>query len=207
MSSQVSPSSIQAWRIGWLPAMKRIRYLRGRAPDAFPSQLEGELEPLNRCDSRGPPGAHARCPRRTHPSLLQARPRRSASCRSRCVARALAVHAARARRGSRPVRSQPRHPCATLTHMQRIGVRQLQQNASKVVRRVRRGERLEVTDRGRPVAILAPIHSNDPLNALEASGRLTRAEGDLLDLPLPIRLPPGTERPSRRLTRLRTEER
>ena len=91
--------------------------------------------------------------------------------------------------------------------MQRIGVRQLQQNASKAMRKVRRGERLEVTDRGRPVAILAPIHSDDPLNALESSGRLTRAEGDLLDLPLPIRLPPGTERPSRRLMRLRTEER
>jgi len=38
--------------------------------------------------------------------------------------------------------------------MEKIGVRQLQQNAAAAVRRVQRGERLEVTDRGRPVAIL-----------------------------------------------------
>ncbi len=85
-------------------------------------------------------------------------------------------------------------------------MRQLQQNASAAMRRVRRGEHLEVTDRGRPVAVLAPIE-HDPLDALHAAGRLTRAQGDLLALPPPVRLPARIERPSRRLARLRSGER
>jgi prevent-host-death family protein len=91
--------------------------------------------------------------------------------------------------------------------MEKIGVRQLQQNAGATLRRVRRGERLEVTDRGRPVAVLAPVVHTNAIDALEAAGRLTRSEGDLLDLPAPIRLAPGAERPSRRLARLRAHER
>lgn len=91
--------------------------------------------------------------------------------------------------------------------MQRIGVRQLQQNAAAAVRRVRRGERLEVTDRGRPVAVLAPVMAGSVLDALDAAGRITRGEGDLLELEKPIRLGPRSERPSRRLARLRADER
>lgn len=86
-------------------------------------------------------------------------------------------------------------------------MRQLQQNASAAIRRVRHGERLEVTDRGRLVAMLTPAGHDDPLDALEAAGRLTRAEGDLLDIPPPVRLAAGTETPSRRLARLRSNER
>ena len=96
---------------------------------------------------------------------------------------------------------------ATLTHMQKIGVRQLQQNAGAALRRVRRGERLEVTDRGRPVAVLSPAVHASVIDALEAAGRVTRGEGNLLDLPAPIRLTAGAERPSRRLARLRAHER
>jgi prevent-host-death family protein len=91
--------------------------------------------------------------------------------------------------------------------MQKIGVRQLQQNAAAAVRRVRRGERLEVTDRGRPVAVLAPIVPGSVLDALVAAGRVTRAEGDLLEAGPPIRLRGRLERPSRRLARLRADER
>lgn len=91
--------------------------------------------------------------------------------------------------------------------MERIGVRQLQQNAASTLRRVRRGERIEITDRGRPVALLAPIDPTAPREALEASGRLARAEGDLLDLPAPISIRPGLEKPSRRLRKLRATER
>ena len=91
--------------------------------------------------------------------------------------------------------------------MERIGVRHLQQNAASTLRRVRRGERIEITDRGRPVALLAPIDPTDVRESLEAAGRLARAEGDLLDLPTPIRVGPGFEKPSRRLQRLRSTER
>lgn len=113
----------------------------------------------------------------------------------------------RGRAGPRLAGYTGRRVCATLTHMQRIGVRQLQQNAAAAMRRVRRGERLEVTDRGRPVAVLAPAAPGNVLEALDAAGRVTRAEGDLLDLGAPIRLPARVERPSRRLARLRADER
>lgn len=91
--------------------------------------------------------------------------------------------------------------------MERMGVRQLQQNAATAVRRVRRGERIEVTDRGRPVAVLVPVGHESVLDALEAAGRLARGEGDALEVGPPIRLPRGVEAPSRRLARLRTGER
>ena len=97
--------------------------------------------------------------------------------------------------------------CASLTHMEKIGVRQIQQNASAAIRRVQRGERLEVTDRGRPVALLSPIISDDVLAALEAAGRLARGEGDLLDLGAPLRLGRMARPASARLAKLRAGER
>ena len=68
----------------------------------------------------------------------------------------------------------------------RVGVRELRQNLSVHLRRVIAGETLEVTDRGHPVAVLAPLPK--PANALErliAEGRATRPVGDLLALGLP----------------------
>ena len=43
--------------------------------------------------------------------------------------------------------------------MDRISVRELRQNASRYLARVANGERLEVTDRGHPVALLVPVGS------------------------------------------------
>lgn len=67
--------------------------------------------------------------------------------------------------------------------MDQIGVRELRQHASRYLERVSRGETLEVTDRGRPVARLVPI-AVDPLQRLIDSGRLLPAEedGDIADL-------------------------
>jgi prevent-host-death family protein len=56
--------------------------------------------------------------------------------------------------------------------MERIGVRELRQHASRYLARVARGERIEVTDRGRLVAMLVPAE-DDPWHALLASGRIT----------------------------------
>jgi prevent-host-death family protein len=39
--------------------------------------------------------------------------------------------------------------------MATVGVRELRQRASELLRRVEAGETIEVTDRGRPVAVLA----------------------------------------------------
>lgn len=86
-------------------------------------------------------------------------------------------------------------------------MRQLQQNAAAAIRRVRNGERLVVTDRGRPAAILVPVGAADPLDALDSAGRLTRAEPDLLESIEPLRLPRGAEPPSRHLAALRESER
>jgi prevent-host-death family protein len=74
--------------------------------------------------------------------------------------------------------------------MERVGVRELRQNLSVYLRRVRRGEKLEVTERGRPVAVLQPIvAAGDKLAELEARGvSLRRGAGNLADLSPPARV-------------------
>ena len=68
----------------------------------------------------------------------------------------------------------------------RVGIRALRQNLSVYLRRIHRGERFEVTDRGRPVALLVPLTGNEsPLEKLIAQGRATAPKGDLLDLDPP----------------------
>jgi prevent-host-death family protein len=61
--------------------------------------------------------------------------------------------------------------------MEKIGVRELRQNASRYLDRVSRGESLVVTDRGRPVARLVPIVS-DGWEAMVTAGRVTQANDD-----------------------------
>ena len=71
-------------------------------------------------------------------------------------------------------------------HQRQVGVRELRQNLSVHLRRVLRGETLEVTDRGRAVAVLAPLpRPSSVLERLRAEGRLTPASGDLLALKRP----------------------
>lgn len=81
-----------------------------------------------------------------------------------------------------------------MSHMERIGVRELRRDASAVLRRVAAGETVEVTDRGRPVAVLVRTMPSG-LARLEREGLLRRAEADLLDI-VPITLPAGTVPPS-----------
>jgi prevent-host-death family protein len=67
-----------------------------------------------------------------------------------------------------------------------VGVRELRQNLSKYLRRVAIGERLEVTERGIPVAVLAPLSEfSSSLQRLVSSGRARPPQGDLLDLASP----------------------
>jgi len=69
----------------------------------------------------------------------------------------------------------------------RVGVRQLRQNLSVYLRRVRRGQTYEVAERGRPVALLTPAPEvSTALRRLVSSGRASAPAGDLLALePLP----------------------
>jgi prevent-host-death family protein len=91
--------------------------------------------------------------------------------------------------------------------MASVGVRELRQRASELLRRVEQGETIEVTDRGRRVAILAPPPEGRALDRMRALGEIEPATGDLDDLPDPIVLAPGIERPSDVLCRLRQHER
>ncbi|HUB75538.1 MAG TPA: type II toxin-antitoxin system prevent-host-death family antitoxin [Solirubrobacteraceae bacterium] len=87
-----------------------------------------------------------------------------------------------------------------------VGVRELRQRASELLRRVEDGESVQITDRGRPVALLGPL-PEDPLELLRAAGELTPATDELADLPAPLELPAGAEAPSLVLARLRRDER
>ncbi len=71
----------------------------------------------------------------------------------------------------------------------RVGVRELRQNLSVYLNKVRRGATLEVTERGAPVALLTPLpEGGSVIERLAAEGRLIqRAKGRLADLPPPLR--------------------
>lgn len=91
--------------------------------------------------------------------------------------------------------------------MTAFGIRELRQRASELLRRVEGGETIQITDRGRPVALLTPIPDGDPLELLHASGEVEPASGDLADLPEPLPPEPDVELPSAVLARLRRDER
>ena len=91
--------------------------------------------------------------------------------------------------------------------MTTVGVRELRQRASELLRLVEQGETVEITDRGRPVAMLTPLPAGSPLERLRAAGEVDEARGSFNDLPEPLVLPPGTELPSEALERLRRDER
>ena len=90
--------------------------------------------------------------------------------------------------------------------MASVGVRELRQRASELLRRVGQGETIEVTNHGRSVALLSPL-SGSALDRLRALGEIEPATGDLDDLPEPIVLARGIEQPSEVLRRLRQNER
>ena len=90
--------------------------------------------------------------------------------------------------------------------MTRVGVRELRQRASELLRLVENGETIEITDRGRPVALLSPMPAGSPLERLRAAGDLSQATGELDDLPPPL-ASRAAELPSAVLARLRRDER
>ncbi|MBA3432736.1 MAG: type II toxin-antitoxin system prevent-host-death family antitoxin [Actinobacteria bacterium] len=64
-----------------------------------------------------------------------------------------------------------------------VGIRELRQNLSRYLRRVVAGERLVVTERRRPVAVLAPwVDEEDALERLIGDGRATRGRGNLIEV-------------------------
>lgn len=87
-----------------------------------------------------------------------------------------------------------------------VGIRALQQHASAVVARAAAGERIVVTDRGRPTAMLMPM-PHDGLDGLIAAGlaRPARRPASGIAPPAPAR---PEDRPlSQVLAELRADER
>ena len=96
--------------------------------------------------------------------------------------------------------------------MERIGVRELRQHASRWLRRVAEGETYEITVRGVPVARLSPVAPpGGVLERLAAEGLVTLATENLDEvmerLGLPLEMPAGQQSPSERLAELRRDER
>lgn len=64
--------------------------------------------------------------------------------------------------------------------MDRVGVRELKQNASRVLERVKAGESVEITEHGRPVARLVPLREGDGYDRLVESGEVLLGTQDVL---------------------------
>ena len=90
--------------------------------------------------------------------------------------------------------------------MTRMDIRDLRDSLPAVIRRVRAGEGIEVTDHGHPVARLVPIHVRSQYDQLIAEGRIIPPEIDLLDVK-PVPVPPGTPTASEVLAEMRGDER
>ena len=87
-------------------------------------------------------------------------------------------------------------------------MRELRQNLSVYLDRVKQGEALEVTEHGRVVAVLRPVPpSASRLDILIAQGLVTPATKSIRDLPPPRKLPPGARPVSDILEEMRSEER
>ena len=91
--------------------------------------------------------------------------------------------------------------------MERIGVRDLNQNTSQVLARVSGGESLEITDRGRPIARLVPVGDDrSTLANLVAAGRAT-SPTSTGPVPLPPKLGDDDADVATALAAMRDEER
>lgn len=90
--------------------------------------------------------------------------------------------------------------------MIRIGVRELRQDASRWLARVAAGESIEITDRGRLVAVLSPPRVLSARDRLLAEGRLIPATRSLREV-RPLEAEPGAPSLGEALQSMRDEER
>lgn len=74
--------------------------------------------------------------------------------------------------------------------MKEVGIRELNQNASRVVARAKAGESMTITEHGRPVARIIPIRKSRVEQLIE-EGRATPPTTDIRDLPPPRPRQPG----------------
>jgi antitoxin (DNA-binding transcriptional repressor) of toxin-antitoxin stability system len=84
--------------------------------------------------------------------------------------------------------------CYMARKNRQIGVREIRQNLSVYLDRVKAGETLHVTEYGRVVAILAPLPAErlSTLDRLVLEGRAIPPKGSIKDRRPPRPAPPGT---------------
>lgn len=78
------------------------------------------------------------------------------------------------------------------TRQSSVGLRELRLDLRRHLARVKNGERLEITEHGRPVALLVPVPAEDSWFArMIAEGRAARPARAIRTLPPPLPAPPG----------------
>jgi prevent-host-death family protein len=92
-----------------------------------------------------------------------------------------------------------------------VGIRELKEHASALIRRVAAGETISITDRGRPVARIVPLRGHEGWwDRMVEQGWLIPARRDLIEVleenPPPPLLP-GERSPFEVLMELRADER
>lgn len=89
-----------------------------------------------------------------------------------------------------------------------VGIRELRQQASAVLRRVVAGSTIEVTDHGHPIARIVPLRPGS-LDQMVLDGRAIAATGSLLDRLDELGLPStgASSSASQALADLRADER
>jgi prevent-host-death family protein len=96
---------------------------------------------------------------------------------------------ARSTKQARPRRSRTRRglPGSPANETTRVGVRELRQNLSVYLDRVKEGATLTVTEHGRTVAVLAPAAASDASTLLRmvSDGRAVAPSRGIGDLPPP----------------------
>lgn len=92
----------------------------------------------------------------------------------------------------------------------KVGIRELRQQASGVLRRVTEGEVIEVTSHGHPIARIVPLRSSS-LEQLVLEGRAVEPTQDLVrlvaSLGIPLAPTPSGQTPTAALEELRADER
>lgn len=91
--------------------------------------------------------------------------------------------------------------------MASVGVRELRQQASAVLRRVAAGESVVVTDRGRPIARLSPINSSSGIAELRAAGLVREPLRRMSDAPVAVKPPAKGITAAAALAAMRDDER
>ena len=94
-----------------------------------------------------------------------------------------------------------------MCYMEAIGVRELRQNLSVYLDRVKEGETLRVTEHGQEVALLTPLppKTMNVFERLVAEGKAVAPTSSLKNLKLPKPGPPGLPRSEDIIAELRKE--